>query len=364
MEPMTEIPQDDDLPRLEERAEAGDAEAQCELASLLEMEEGEDGEPALAGGHDALYWYLQAAQQGVAAAQYGLFCMLEDRGISEADGRDAVSWCLQAANGGHADAQFQLACMLESGTTMETEAGGHGFRFWLLKAAQQGNCEALQALAESCSDEELLQLGGRELLELCRQWQRVSRLQGAALFSSFPGMRQEPNMNFPFSGEEPMDADDELLEQADDAASAGDYDRAMLLLQRAGERGDAEALATLGRWYAEGRGCMRDVSRAVSYYKRAAEAGSEQARYELGCLYLGGDGIAPDFDRAAEWLAPLAGKGYMDAGLLLEKACRHEVPEPQQVRSSIDRQLAISVVAIILALAVAFAVLYFMVAGD
>lgn len=172
-------------------------------------------------------------------------------------------------------------------------------------------------------------------------------------------MQQEPNINFPSSENRPLDADDELLEQADDAASSGDYDRAMLLLQRAGERGDAEALATLGRWYAEGRGCMRNVSRAVSYYERAAEAGSEQARYELGCLYLGGDGIAPDFGRAAEWLAPLAEAGYMDAGLLLEKARRHEVPEPPPVRASIGRLLAISVVAVFLALAAAFAVLYF-----
>ena len=53
----------------------------------------------------AVEWYLKAAEQGLAKAQYNLGCCYQEGDGINADYYKAVKWYRKAADQGHADAQ-------------------------------------------------------------------------------------------------------------------------------------------------------------------------------------------------------------------------------------------------------------------
>ncbi|KAF8928216.1 hypothetical protein BGZ58_009806, partial [Dissophora ornata] len=60
-------------------------------------------------------WYLKAANQGEANAQYNLgFMYRNGKGVPQ-DYSKAMEWYLKAANQGHASAQFNISAMREHG---------------------------------------------------------------------------------------------------------------------------------------------------------------------------------------------------------------------------------------------------------
>lgn len=328
--PMTAGGHDASYWRLQ-AAQQGHAEAQYDLACALDASGKEN---ASAGGHDALHWLLQAAQQGHAEAQYDLACALDASGKENASagGHDALHWFLQAAQQGVGGAQYHIACALESGEINTEEADGHDALYWFLQAARQGCMEALFKLAESYNENDLKAAGGDELAGLCQQCRKMNHLSGSGLFlglSAISGPSLQPDSFQPEIQEAPLaNEEDPILAQADEAMGKGDIDRAIRLLQQAGEKGNAKALESLATCYLQGHGCARDLQRATSYYERAAELGSIQARYELACIRLGGEGSAPDFDKAAELLIPLAKENYLDSAQLLQQAQNREALKP------------------------------------
>ena len=124
---------------LHTRANQGDVRAQYQLA--VSHADGDD----LAGLTAAVEWYLRAAKQGYAPAQYNLgHTYLHGRGVAQ-DAAEAFRWFGKAASQEVPEAQFNLALMHMEGLGVEKnpiKAVG-----WALQAAELGHLEAQYNLA-------------------------------------------------------------------------------------------------------------------------------------------------------------------------------------------------------------------------
>jgi TPR repeat protein len=101
------------------------------------------------GGHEqdykeAVKWWLLAAEQGHADAQYGLgLCYKYGSGVDK-DLSEAVKWWLLAAEQGYADAQYGLGWCYENGSGVDKDLS-EAFK-WYSKAAKQGHAGAKDRL--------------------------------------------------------------------------------------------------------------------------------------------------------------------------------------------------------------------------
>ncbi len=81
------------------------------------------------------------------------------------------------------------------------------------------------------------------------------------------------------------------------------------LLQGKVARGDAQAMADLGRCYQRRFGVeQRDIAMAISMFKKSSEKGNTQAMEDLGNCYEYGDGVNKDYATAMDWYSKAAKK--------------------------------------------------------
>lgn len=84
--------------------------AQCSLGFCYEL-----GITVLQDNTQAVHWYQQAANGGLAEAQINLgVCFVKGQGVAQ-DDTQAVHWYQQAAKQGHATTQFNLGVCYEKG---------------------------------------------------------------------------------------------------------------------------------------------------------------------------------------------------------------------------------------------------------
>ena len=167
----------DKIAQLRAKAEAGDPEAQFELAwayyvgknvaqSYEEavkwyrkaVEQGhtiaqynlgvsyERGEGVAQSYEEAVKWYQKAAEQGYANAQYNLgVCYDRGKGVVQSY-EEAVKWYQKAANQGDADAQWNLGIHYEYGDGVDQD--WEEAAMWYQKAAEQGYAQAQKQMAK------------------------------------------------------------------------------------------------------------------------------------------------------------------------------------------------------------------------
>ena len=123
------------LTELTQKATAGDAEAQNNLASRYYK-----GEGVPQDFRQAVNWVSKAAKQGHVDAQFNLGAMYDSgHGVSQ-NFQQAVDWFSKAAEQGHANAQFHLG-----GRYYEGKGVPQDYRQasdWWRKAAEQGHADA------------------------------------------------------------------------------------------------------------------------------------------------------------------------------------------------------------------------------
>jgi TPR repeat protein len=83
-------------------------------------------------------------------------------------------------------------------------------------------------------------------------------------------------------------------------------EQAFQMLQAEAEKGDAQALITLGGFYAEGVGVQKNFSKARECYEKAAQAGMAEGVYNVGVCWEVGMGGEADPRRAAEYFRKAA----------------------------------------------------------
>lgn len=115
---------------LQKSAEAGDAEAQYELGLYYSFDD----------DVKSVEYYIKAANQGHAAAMNNLAsCYGNGRGITKDEGKAIQLW-MKAAELGNAGAQFSVGFLFAEAKDYQTA------KYWLSKAAEQGNDLAIQVL--------------------------------------------------------------------------------------------------------------------------------------------------------------------------------------------------------------------------
>ena len=128
-------PEEDELTKLQTRAEQGDANAQFDLGKCFS-----EGNGMPKDEFEGAKWFRKAAEQGDAKAQYELGgCYDVGNGVTK-DLVEAAKWYRLAAEQGIANAQESLGIFLEYGDGVEknlVEAAR-----WYRKAADQGKASA------------------------------------------------------------------------------------------------------------------------------------------------------------------------------------------------------------------------------
>ncbi len=121
-------------------AQRGDADAQYALACCLD-----EGAHGFSQDKEAAFtWYLAAAKQGQAQAQYftGSKYLLGE-GVQR-NHKEAARWFSRSAEAGNSDAQFVIGMCYENGVGVKRDIGMA--KYWYRRAAAQGDEDAAKAL--------------------------------------------------------------------------------------------------------------------------------------------------------------------------------------------------------------------------
>jgi len=143
-----------DLESVRQKAEEGDAEAQFALALRYDL-----GLDVPKNYAESGKWYLKAANQGLAEAEFKLAVRYFEFGKQARDNyTTAFSWFYKAANQGIAEAQFNVALMYQL---------GRGVRTNKLEAYKWYNVAASQGFTKAAAAREILSgdLSRPEMLE-------------------------------------------------------------------------------------------------------------------------------------------------------------------------------------------------------
>jgi TPR repeat protein len=100
---------------------------------------------------------------------------------------------------------------------------------------------------------------------------------------------------------------------------AQDFAKAREWYQKAVDKGSADAMYKLGNLYDDGHGVAQDFAKARELYEKAADKGSAEAMFNLGLLYDYGYGVARDPAKAREWYEKAADKGDTSAKVRLQQ---------------------------------------------
>ncbi|MDT8761118.1 2OG-Fe(II) oxygenase [Sphingomonas psychrotolerans] len=126
------------------------------------------------------------------------------------------------------------------------------------------------------------------------------------------------------------------LQIAAQSVRDGRVDEALAILHRAGDAGNADALAQLAVWFLSGIFVARDLSKARTLLRRAVAIGQADAALMEIALTANGSGAAPDWQEAVRLLEQAARSDTIAAQYLqlLEKMALHpdgaprELPQP------------------------------------
>jgi TPR repeat protein len=236
------------LDELKGRAEAGDPQAQYEFAQDYVM-----GEGVTRNDKAADEWFLRAAEQGYAKAQFavgmrswfkGMEVVEKDYGEAVRLFKESVKWYQKAAEQGNAEAQSSLGFMYHAGMGV-TQNAAEAVR-WERMAAEQGLASAQFSL-------------------------------GAA-YNSGDGVTKDPV-------------------------------EAVKWFRKAAEKGEADAQFNIGVAYFRGNGVPQDNAESVKWLRMAAEQGQANAQNNLAVMYLKGDGVPKDEIEALAWVYVSAASG-------------------------------------------------------
>lgn len=111
----------------------------------------------------------------------------------------------------------------------------------------------------------------------------------------------------------------ELLQKWAAAYKAGDYPAALAFVERAAERGSADAQFSCGYMYDHGEGTAVNMEKAFYWYEKAAQQGVGNAQFQCGRLYGTGQGTELDMEKAIFWIKKAAGQGVKDAQKFLDR---------------------------------------------
>ena len=264
---------------LRERAEAGDAAAQHEMAERYANGRGVGRDFGV-----AMSWYVRAAEQGHVPAQLEVGRRYAaGQGVQRNDAI-AASWFRRAAEQGDPRAQFDIGVMYRDGRGVAQDYAAA--LSWFRRLADSGDAGGQEALGDLYETGRGVEQDDATALS----WYRRAAERGSASAQNRLGV---------------MYSDGVGVARDDEAATAW--------FRMAAEQGYAPAQTELGESYEGGRGVGRDYTAAVSWYRRAAEQGHAPGQVALGYMYLTGRGVEEDDAEGLRWYRRAADQGYARA---------------------------------------------------
>ena len=282
----TEIVADEEMKALLCKAEAGDAEAQYSAGLNYYM-----GTRLPQSYKKALYWYTQAAEQGLDKGRYGLDIWRSDK---PQELQKAVEQYVVLAEHGDAEAQCLAGVWYMNGIGVTRDKAKAVE--WFVKSAQQDNVLAKEWLGHCWSHGHGVAKDYRQAFfwyyQAARQGSAGAQLLVAGLYYSGRGVRKNEK-------------------------------EAAVWLTRAADQNNTEAQCRLGEWYHKGSGVAKDDQQAVYWITKAAEQDHDDAICTLGFCYRDGIGVVKDEQKAVYWLGKAAKRGSVEARKELDKIKRN-----------------------------------------
>lgn len=275
-EPHTLILNAQQIQALQQRAQAGDAEAQYILGAAYLT-----GGPILAKDLTAtVQWWHQAAGQGYAKAQNGLGYIYQYGVGVPKDYAQAVKWYRLAADHGDAVAQNNLGNLYFAGQGVHRN---YSAAFdWVAKAASQGLTIAQHGVA-------LMYRYGKGTT---RNLAQALNFYHEAALKGLPQAQNElGSMYLEGQGVTPNPAE------------------AFRWFHLAAEQSFPDAENNLGYLYTTGQGTTRNYREAFRWFSLAAQQGLAAAELNLGALYMSGRGVPLDYVQGYMWLSLAAAQG-------------------------------------------------------
>ena len=271
----------EDLENLEDKASAGDPEAETLLALALHS-----GTLLRRDDAEALRLLRKAADQGSMAAQesLGIFSAM-GIGMPHPDPSEALEWYKKAAQQGSLDAATNIALMYADGIGIQKDPPQA--MIWFRKAAEGGDATAQYNLALTYARGKDVPPDYKESL----RW-----LTSAADQNVLPAM---------------LDLAAYYLHPPDGAPA--DVHRAMQCYKKAADFGSVPAMAKLGDIFANGAEGKPDYEQAVTWYRKAAEQGQPDGQFGLALRYALGQGVPVDLDQALNLFVAAADQGQTSA---------------------------------------------------
>ncbi|KAF9427330.1 hypothetical protein BGZ94_005110 [Podila epigama] len=254
------------------------------------------GEGCQATAEGAAMWFETAAKNGDAKSTIRL-AELYTAGTPEfkADPEKAFGWWMTAASAveGSIDvidkslAQFKVAdCLLNGrGTETNTTVGMQ----WLLQSAQEGHPEAMHVYARSLNNPPSSDITKDTTLAM--EWLEKAATAGWPESLLSLGNAHQYGMY----------------------GKVIDYDQAFYFYEKAAEKGNAKAMATIGNMYSQGQGAVKSPEKAFEWWLKAAQLGVPVAQNEIGYCYRDGWGTNQNLKGAVEWFTAAANNGHADA---------------------------------------------------
>ena len=265
-------------PSLQQKAEAGDREAQNQFGMIAQDKHDYAG---------AFKWFKLAANQGLSGAQVGIGFLYENGLGTEKDMSQAAHWFGLAAAQGDPDGEFDLAMCYLHGEGVEQDQTL--VRKWFSSALKHGD-------------------GGRSLNGIGLTYEDGQKDYAEA----FRWYLKAAEMGF---GEAQYNV---CRMAAEGVGTPADYQEAIKWCSKLADSGDEWGQFGMGRIYENGTGVEPNLAKAAEWYGKSAEQGNPAAELSLGAMYSDGRGVERDLVKAYMWLA-VAGSGkHPDAQGALE----------------------------------------------
>ena len=102
----------------------------------------------------------------------------------------------------------------------------------------------------------------------------------------------------------------DLTELGNEACDKGDYQKAVQLLQKACDSGEALGCLSLGYLYQNGQGVRQDCQKVAQLYQKACDSGEIGGCLGLGALYENGQCIRQNFSIAKQYYGKVCDLGF------------------------------------------------------
>ncbi len=270
--------------RMKKLAEAGDHDAEFQLALMYETGQGIPDRDAVA----ARRWMRAAAEANVPLAQWNYGAYLIDGLGGEKNPTAGVEWIKKAAEQHVPSAALSLGQIYRLGRGVEKHEAEA--RHWYARALKLGSLPTLVTMGQ------LYEFGVlyEKDLPKAAEFYRTAAHRGSPSAQAEWGRCLLHGIG---------------VEQ--------DQQAALRWVTTASDAGDPLAHEILGEMYFQGQGVAQDHEAGVKLFRKAATAGQVTALFNLGGAYLDGRGVQKDLAESFRWFHAAADRGNVGAYVLL-----------------------------------------------